>query len=138
MPVEPGLLDTNLIVYALTGEPAPLAGRATKLLREAESGRVSLVVPVAVVAEAVYVLGGRHFGFDRIRMMRALCGLLRTPGVVCDDLDAVLDALAAYALDGIDFVDGYLGARATAAGSCVWTFNRRHFEGRARLGELPA
>jgi|GEM_PF-6145011 len=53
MPVEQGLLDTNVIVYALTGEPDPLAGRATKLLREAEAGRVRLVVPVAVVAEAV-------------------------------------------------------------------------------------
>ena len=79
MPLEPGLRDTNVIVCALTGEPAPLAGRATKLLREAEAGRVSLVVPVAVVAEAVYVLGGRHFSFDRIRVKRALCGLLRTP-----------------------------------------------------------
>jgi len=138
MPAEQGLLDTNVIVYALTGEPDPLAGRATKLLREAAAGRVSLVVPVAVVAEAVYVLGGRHFAFDRGRVMRALCGLVRAPGVSCDDLDAVLEGLAVYAFDGIDFVDGYLGARATAAGNCVWTFNRRHFEGRARLGELPA
>ncbi len=138
MPVEQGLLDTNVVIYALTGQPPALADRAKRLLQEAEAGRARIEVPVAVVAESVYVLGGRHFAFDRLAIMHSLSDLLRRSGIQCDDLDAVLEGLALYALHNIDFVDGYLCARGTGSGSCVWTFNRRDFEGRVRLGELPA
>ncbi len=138
MSVEQGLLDTNVIIYALTGQPPALAERAKHLLREAEAGRVSIEVPVAVVAETVHVLGGRHFGFDRSAIMHALYDLLRRPGIRCNDLDAVLEGLGWYALHGIDFVDGYLCARGTGSGTCVWTFNHRDFEGRVRLGNMPA
>lgn len=70
--------------------------------------------------------------------MQALCDVLRRPGVRCDDLDAVLEGLGSYAVQGIDFVDGYLCARGTADGACVWTFIRRDFEARVELGEFPA
>ena len=46
------LLDTNILVRHLTGEPTDQADRATTLLRNAES----LELPSLIVAELVYVL----------------------------------------------------------------------------------
>jgi predicted nucleic acid-binding protein len=46
------LLDTNILVRHLTGEPAEQARRATMFLRNADA----LELPVLIVAELVYVL----------------------------------------------------------------------------------
>lgn len=46
------LLDTNVVVRHLTGQPPDQARRATRFLREAEA----LDLPRLIVAELVYVL----------------------------------------------------------------------------------
>jgi len=120
------VLDTNVIIYALAGQPADLAAGARRLLAAAGDGRVQLWVTAAVIAAAVYVLSGPQFRSTRKDVADRLTALVRLPGMVGDDIAAIGYGLRRFA-DGVDFVDGHLAGRALERGMAVATFNVRHF-----------
>ena len=49
-------VDTYFFLRYLTGEPSNQAEQADKVLREAEKGRIQLIVPPMVIAEIMWVL----------------------------------------------------------------------------------
>ena len=52
------LLDTNILLRFITGEPADQAGEVADLMAAADAGKVRLAVLPMVLAEAVFVLSG--------------------------------------------------------------------------------
>jgi predicted nucleic-acid-binding protein len=85
-------LDTNVVVRVLVGDDpqqTPIAERA--FLEAIAAGGVYL--PDVVLAEVAWVLHG--YNLDRATRHRLLERLVRTRGVVVDDIDAVIDALEA-------------------------------------------
>jgi predicted nucleic-acid-binding protein len=105
------LLDTNVIVRHLTGDPPEMARRATRFLAtEAE-----LVLADLVLAECVYVLQSVYeVGRGRVaEMMRAALAM----PTISADTELLLRALELYELDRLDFAEAYLVAAAELTGA---------------------
>lgn len=115
-------LDTNVVVRLLIGDDplqTPIAEQA--FLQAIASGGVYL--PDVVLAEVAWVLRG--YDLDRPTRFQLLERLVRTRGVVVDDIDAVIDALEHFRQGG-DLADQLILARATSAGALpVLSFDRR-------------
>jgi predicted nucleic-acid-binding protein len=101
------LLDTNIIVRHLTGDPPSQASRATAFLR----GSHELILTDLVLAEMVYVLESFYevARTDIAAMARALLAL---PSIVAGDHDLLLRAVEIYEVGRLDFVEAYLVALA--------------------------
>ena len=119
-------LDTNVVVRLLIGDDpqqTPIAEQA--FLAAIASGGVYL--PDVVLAEVAWVLRG--YDLERATRYQLLERLVRTRGVVVDDIDAVIDAvidaLEQFRLGG-DLADQLILARAAATGALpVLSFDRR-------------
>jgi predicted nucleic-acid-binding protein len=101
------LLDTNILVRHLTGDPASQASRATAFLR----GSHELILTDLALAEMVYVLESFYevARTDIASMARALLAL---PSIVAGDHDLLLRAVEIYEVDRLDFAEAYLVALA--------------------------
>jgi len=111
-----------VIVRLLVGDDpqqTPIAEQA--FLEAIASGGVYL--PDVVLAELAGVLRG--YGLERQVRHGLLERLVRTRGVVVDDIDGVIDALEHFRQDG-DLADQLIGARAARAGALpVLSFDQR-------------
>jgi predicted nucleic-acid-binding protein len=130
-------LDTNVIVRLLIGDDpqqTPIAERA--FLAAIASGGVYL--PDVVLAEVAWVLRG--YVLARQTRYELLERLVRSRGVVVDDIDAVIDALEHFRQGG-DLADQLILTRAARAGALpVLSFDQRfsRWEGVELLeAELP-
>ncbi|MFN9934261.1 MAG: PIN domain-containing protein [Cyanobacteriota bacterium] len=106
-------LDTNVVVRLLIGDDprqTPIAERA--FLEAIASGGVYL--PDVVLAEVAWVLRG--YDLPRQSRYELLERLVRTRGVVVDDIDAVVDAVEQFRQGG-DLADQLILARAARAGA---------------------
>jgi predicted nucleic acid-binding protein len=101
------LLDTNVLVRHLTGDPPHQASRATAFLRASHE----LVVTDLVLAELVYVLES-FYEVPRTETAVAARSLLALPAVSVADRDLLLRALGHYDGGRLDFADAYLAAAA--------------------------
>lgn len=115
-------LDTNVVVRLLIGDDpqqTPIAEQA--FLSAIATGGVYL--PDVVLAEVAWVLRG--YDLERATRYQLLERLVRTRGVVVDDIDAVIDALEQFSLGG-DLADLLILARASSAAALpVLSFDRR-------------
>jgi predicted nucleic-acid-binding protein len=115
-------LDTNVVVRLLIGDDpqqTPIAEQA--FLSAIATGGVYL--PDVVLAEVAWVLRG--YDLERATRYQLLERLVRTRGVVVDDIDAVIDALEQFSLGG-DLADQLILARASSAAALpVLSFDRR-------------
>jgi predicted nucleic acid-binding protein len=104
------LLDTNVVVRHLTGDPPGMAKRATRFLAtEAE-----LVLADVVLAECVYVLES-VYRVDRVAVAQLMRAALTLP-TVSADVELLLRALEVYEVDRLDFAEAYLVAAAEFTG----------------------
>jgi predicted nucleic-acid-binding protein len=115
-------LDTNVVVRLLIGDDPQQTPIAEKAFLDAiASGGVYL--PDVVLAEVAWVLRG--YDLERTTRYQLLERLVRTRGVVVDDMDAVIDALEQFRLGG-DLADQLILARAASTGALpVLSFDRR-------------
>nr|WP_286196161.1 type II toxin-antitoxin system VapC family toxin [Synechococcus sp. CCAP 1479/9] len=103
-------------------QQTPIAERA--FLEAIASGGVYL--PDVVLAEVAWVLRGYDLG--RSERYALLERLVRTRGVVVDDIDAVIEALDQFRQGG-DLADQMILARAASAGALpVLSFDKRFAE----------
>lgn len=116
-------LDTNVVVRLLIGDDpqqTPIAERA--FLEAIATGGVYL--PDVVLAEVAWVL--RSYDLDRQSRYALLERLVRTRGVVVDEIDAVIDALEQFRQGG-DLADQLILARAARIGALLVLSFDQHF-----------
>lgn len=114
------LLDTNILVRHLTGEPPTQAHRATALL----AGDNQLILTDLVMAELVYVLES-YYKRPRDEVATASRALLALPSVASDH-ELLLRAIELYEAERLDFADAYICAAAEIGGiGVVASFDRR-------------
>ena len=73
------LLDTNVVIRHLTGDPPAMARRATKLL----ATETELVLADLVLAECVYVLES-FYEVERARVAELMRAALAVPSIASD------------------------------------------------------
>ena len=113
------LLDTNIIVRHLTGDPPGQARRATAFL----AGDNELVLADLMFAELVYVLES-YYGRPRNEVAAATRALLALPSVVSDH-ELLLRSVELYEAERLDFADAYVCAAAEISGiGVVVSFDR--------------
>lgn len=105
------ILDANVLIYALIGHEE-FGPRVRAALQEAQQRDITLFLPVAVVAEVLYVLTGKHFRYTRQEAADALLHVVLAEGIECQDQPAVVYALKRYRDTSLDFVDLYCAALA--------------------------
>jgi len=121
--MKPLLLDTNILVRFITGEPSDQADEAAALFRAAETGKQKLSVLPMVLAEAVFVLTG-FYEHPRAKTAEALAHLINCPGFQTNEQERMLYALKRFGAGKLDFVDCYLAATSAREGRAVVSFDR--------------
>jgi predicted nucleic-acid-binding protein len=115
------LLDTNIIIRHLTGDPPSQAKRATAFLR----GSHELVLSDLVLAEMVYVLES-FYEVPRTEIAGMARSLLALPSIATGDHDLLLRAIEIYEVFRLDFAEAYLIAMAELSGiDHVASFDRQ-------------
>lgn len=105
------LLDTNVVIRHLTGDPPEMARRATRFLATG----AELVLVDVVLTECVYVLR-LVYEVDRPRIAEMMRAALAMP-TISADTELFLRALEVYELDRLDFAEAYLVAAAELTGA---------------------
>jgi len=113
------LLDTNILIRHLTGEPAEQAGRATTFLRNADS----LELPALIVAELVYALES-VYELTRSQVAALVRSVLAHPPVHAPEEAVLLRAIELYETARVHFAEAYLAAMAERRDGLVASFDR--------------
>ena len=121
--MKPLLLDTNILLRFITGEPADQAGEVAGLVAAAEAGKVRLAVLPMVLAEAVFVLSG-FYEHPRSKVAEVLSHLISSPGFLADESERMLHALKLFGAGKLDFVDCYLAAASIREGRTLVSFDQ--------------
>ncbi len=117
------LLDTNILLRFLSGDPPTQAAAARKLFARAAAGEITLDVSPVIVAEAYYTLHS-FYGVERKVASEKLSLLLQQHGVRLRESNQVLAALQRLQMANIGFADAYLAAGATEENLPVASFDR--------------
>lgn len=125
------LVDTNVILRFITREPETQAQQAAQFFQQCENGEALLKFSPIVIAEVVFVLTGKIYGFRRNVVAEQLQRFLSNPSFQVHDLDEILLALKLFKSHAIDFADAYLAASAQLSGETVASFDKdfRKIEG---------
>ena len=105
------LVDTNVLVRHLTGDPPAQARRASAFL---SAGHVLLLADV-ILAELVYVLSS-YYGRPRDEVARAARALLALPSIAVRDPLLLHRAIELFESERFAFHDAYLVAAAERTG----------------------
>lgn len=117
------LVDTNVLLRFLSGEPPKQAEAAKRLFEAAAVGSVFLEVSPVIVAEVMYTLIS-FYKVDRAEAAVKLAVLLRRRGVKVGDADQVFGALERLKKFNVGFADAFLAAGGAEAGIAVASFDR--------------
>ena len=123
MAAQSQLLDTNVLLRFLTGEPPAMARKARTLMERADQGEVLLLLLPVIVAEAVYTLES-FYELERSEVAEKLIAFLCARGVQAAEPDRVLQALQWCRDRHAHFADAYLAAAALELGLPVASFDR--------------
>lgn len=117
------LLDTNVLIRFVIGEPLEQAKETAALFAAAEAGKVRLTLLPMVLAESVFVLNG-FYQHSRDRVAEVLSHLIASPGFHSPEQDRLLHALKLFGSTKLDFVDCYLAAASIREGKVVISFDK--------------
>ena len=117
------LLDTNILLRFLSGEPVRQAQAARKLFAQAAAGEVLLDVFPVIVAETIYTLLS-FYGVERQEAVEKLLMLLRQPGLKIRDGAQVFSALERLRAANVGFADAFLAAGGAEENVAIASFDR--------------
>jgi predicted nucleic acid-binding protein len=99
-------LDTDVIIRYVTGDDPDKQARAAKLFENVESGKIRLVMPLTVVADAVHVLASpRLYNRPRSEVASALTLWVKSRHIRVPNRRTVLRALELFGRLNLDFGD---------------------------------
>lgn len=123
MPASRLLLDTNVLVRFITGDPADMAEQARRLVERADAGEVVLHITPVILAETIFTLES-YYTMNRKEVAAILRGFLNCRGIEVTEKDRLLDALLRCQDKGAHFADAYLAACAAGSGEAIASFDR--------------
>ena len=134
MPVEPGLVDANVLVYALDAD-APKYASSRALLEAARNGSATLFVTLQIICEFYSIVtNARRVSKPRppADAMMAISGFLaflRLVAVPVHTVEGLLELLRRRPVAGGEIFDLQIVATMKANGILrIYTFNRDDFE----------
>ncbi len=116
-------VDTNVLVRVLVGDDPAQTKRAERAFVEHTKGG-GVFVSLVVLAEVAWVLRAAY-EWDRATIHERLARLVRTRGVLFEDLELVEAALAGYRAGKADLADYLIVGKAHSVGAELLTFDKR-------------
>ena len=114
------LVDTNILIRHLTGDPPEQASRASRYLKQAEQ----LLLPDLILAEVAYVLES-YYEVERSQVAEALRSILAFRAIRVVDAALLYRTVELYEVERLDFADAYPVATAERTGvGVVASFDR--------------
>lgn len=123
MTVPRYLVDTNILLRFLIGEPAPQAEAAKEIFARASAEEIALDISPLIVAEAFYTLHS-FYQVEKKETATKLLVLLDQPGIKLRDAPQVTDALERLQTVKVGFADAFLAAVAADEDIPVLSFDR--------------
>lgn len=117
------LVDTNVLLRFLSGQPVKQAEAARRLFEAAALGDATLEISPVIVAETLYTLIS-FYEVDRKEAAGKVLALLRRRGVRVRDGIQVFAALKRLESANVGFADAFLAAGAADEGIPVASFDR--------------
>lgn len=117
------LVDTNVLLRFLTGEPVGQALAVKALFARAAEGEMILEVSPVVVAETLYTLLS-YYEIERKLAVEKLQKLLRRPGFKVRDDAAVFSAFERLNTANVGFADAFLAAMGAGENVAIASFDR--------------
>lgn len=120
------ILDTNIVIRFLANDHLEHSLKARNLFEKMTKNELTLILDSIVIAECVYVLSGKYYGYSNGEIAEWLTKLIEFCEV--DNKEVLFIALANFAKYRVDFADAYLASKAEHLGEKVVTFNSKDFE----------
>ena len=117
------LVDTNILLRFLIGEPVKQALAVKKLFAQAAAGDIILDVSPVIVAETIYTLLS-FYEVERTAAVEKLRTLLQQRGVKVRDGAQVFSALERLRAANVGFADAYLAASGADENVSIVSFDR--------------
>jgi len=106
-------LDTDVLMRFITGDDPVKQANATAMIRQIETGELTVRLPDTVIADAVYVLSSsRTYRMPRAEIREELVFLLRLPHFKVHNRRLLLRPLDIYVKYRVDFGDAMIVAAA--------------------------
>ena len=116
--------DTNVILRYLLRDVPDQFAEAARFFEEVRNGEQRAEILEGVLVECVYVLM-KFYHVPRQETVAGLSGLLRYKGIVNEDKEELLAALALFAKENIALVDCIVIARGRQGQAEIFSFDRK-------------
>ncbi len=116
--------DTNVLVRVLVGDDPVQTRKAERAFVQHAKAEEGIYVSLVVLAEVAWVLSAAY-SWDRATIHQRLSRLVRTRGVVLEDLELVEAALEGYRVGKADLPDYLIAGKARSMGAELLTFDKR-------------
>ncbi|HTE83608.1 MAG TPA: PIN domain-containing protein [Dehalococcoidia bacterium] len=108
--MPPPFLDTNVLLRHVLDDDPVQSPAAKALIARIEQGEGEVWTTDLAIAEVVWVLSGRRYGFTRDAIRDVLLPLIGLPGIKLANKRVYSRAFALYTSLPIDYVDAYHAA----------------------------
>ena len=102
-------IDSNVIVYYITGAGGEMAERSLTLMKQLEDGEVELATSELVVAEVVWLLQ-RRTKMSRAQISDAVLPLIKLPNFRVPNKSLWTNVFEVFCSTTVDFTDAYNAA----------------------------
>ena len=116
-------MDTNVLIRFIVGDTIPHQQQAERWFRDAESGKINIIIDPSVIAEATFVLQS-FYKYSREIISDTMEVFLSQRWLEVREREALLDLWHHYR-GGFHFVDSYCLALAQNAGVGVLSFDKK-------------
>jgi len=117
------VIDTNILVRFVVGDNSEQLQKIQNVFRLAEKGKVRLLLPSLVFAEACFVLES-WYKQKKSDIAEVFSILVSSPWIEFEERDALLQTLHNYS-QGMHFVDAYLIAKSLIEQKEILTFDKK-------------
>lgn len=123
-----GILDTSVILRFLTGNSSEKKEKFRRLIKDATSEKSTLLVPLIVIIELVYVLE-KIYRLKKEDIREKVESLLTLTPVEIELEDVVLESMRLYVEENMKFGDAMVLAKSRTAGiRPLYTFDKKDFK----------
>lgn len=122
------IVDANIIIRFLTNDDDKQSLIAFRLFEKAVNSEIELVIQPITIAECIWVLESKRYGYSSEEIANHISKLLTAPNIKTIEEATVLKSLHQYCIQNVDFIDVFLAEISKVQRKPILTWNEKHFK----------